>query len=230
MTPRVLIACRVMQAELDDLIQGDPRVEIRYLDQALHRTPQKMAALVQEQVDAVAGYAKEVVLGYGLCSNGIAGVVAREQGLVVPRCHDCIALFLGSRSAYDQTFGERPGTYYLTRGWLAEKKDPLGIVEDEYTARVGRDTAIWAMNEELKHYTHISFIRAGQADLSPYCDRARENAVFFGKEYSEIKGSMDYFERMIHGFFDKEDFLMVPPGQIITQEMFLSEEDACTSP
>jgi len=66
------------------LLYFNPGVDIRYLDQGLHRTPNKMAALVQEQIDEAAHYAKRVVLGYGLCSNGIVGVEARRQGLLVP--------------------------------------------------------------------------------------------------------------------------------------------------
>jgi hypothetical protein len=182
-----------------------------------------MAVLVQEQIDkAAAAHASEIVLSYGLCSNGIAGVVAREQGLVIPRCHDCIALLMGSRREYERRFDERPGTYYLSRGWLAEKKDPLSIVEGEYTERVGRETAIWVMQEELKHYTHISLIRCGRADIGPLIERARQNAEFFGKEYEEIQGNPELFERILHGVCDGEDFLIVPPGGVITQEMFMS--------
>ncbi|MEN6484040.1 MAG: DUF1638 domain-containing protein [Syntrophobacteraceae bacterium] len=227
MSSRVLIACRVMKAELDELRGETPEVEVRYLDQGLHMTPQKMPALIQEQVDAVSGYAEEVVLAYGLCANGIVGVVAPDQGLLVPRCHDCIALFMGSMAAYDRAFGSNPATFYLTRGWIEEGKDPLGIVENEYTARVGRDRAIRVMRKELKHYTHFTFIASGHADLAPYRERARENAVFFGKNYSEIPGSIGYLERMIRGPFDREDFFRIDAGRAITQEMFLIEADAC---
>jgi hypothetical protein len=223
MSARVVIACRVMQEELTEALNGDARVEVIYLDQALHRTPQKMAALVQEQIDKVSGRASEIVLSYGLCSNGIAGVVARDQGLVIPRCHDCIALLMGSLTEYKKRFEERPGTYYLSRGWLAEKKDPLSIVEGEYTERVGREAAVWVMQEELKHYTHISLIRCGKTEMGPLIERARQNAEFFGKEYEEIHGNFGFFERILFEPCDGEDFLVVPPGGLITQEMFMSE-------
>ena len=73
-----------------------------------------MPGLIQEQIDQVAEYASQIVLGYGLCSNGIVGVTARNQGLIVLRCHDCIKLFLGSPAVYSEAIKERPGTYYLT--------------------------------------------------------------------------------------------------------------------
>jgi len=143
--------------------------------------------------------------------------------LIIPKCHDCIALLLGSREEYERRFNERPGTYYLSRGWLAEKKDPLGAVEGEYTVRVGREAAIWCMQEELKHYTHISLIRCGRADMGPHIERAKQNAEFFGKQYEEIQGSLGLLKRILHGTCDGEDFLIIPPGGVVTQEMFMGE-------
>jgi hypothetical protein len=216
----VVVACRVMEPELEWVRQGKDNVEIRYLDQGLHRTPQDMAGLVQAQIDQAAKYANHIILGYGLCSNGIVDVTAREQGLVVPRCHDCIALFLGSPSAYKKVFAAKPGTYYLTPGWVAEKKDPLGIVEDDYTPRVGRETAFWVMEEELKHYSHIALINTGVTDLGPLRERAIENAKIFKKDYEEIQGSVDYFEKIIQGPYTEDYFIFIETSSEITQDMF----------
>ncbi|MGP8051452.1 MAG: DUF1638 domain-containing protein [Desulfobaccales bacterium] len=223
----VILACSVMRAEIEEVLSPDTDIEVRYLEQALHRTPHLMTGRLQAEVDAVASYAGRIVLGYGLCSNGIVGVAARQQTIIVPRCHDCIALFLGSRASYDELFHKIPGTYYLTPGWIEEEKDPLSIVEVEYTPRVGSETAIWAMQEELKHYTHIALISSGLTDIEPYRRRALENAAFFGKEYLELTGTLDYFRKMAcpdpgdEGLVP-EEFLSIPQGQQITQEMFLS--------
>ncbi len=223
----VILACSVMRTEIEEVLSPDTEVEVRYLEQALHRTPHLMPGRLQAEIDAVAGYAGRIVLGYGLCSNGIVGVAARQQSIIVPRCHDCITLFLGSRASYDELFHKIPGTYYLTPGWIEEKKDPLGIVEFDYTPRVGSETAIWAMQEELKHYTHIALISSGLTDLEPYRRRAKENAAYFGKEYLELTGTLDYFRKMAHpDLLDDglapDDFISIAAGQHLTQEMFLS--------
>lgn len=219
----VIVACRVMEPELECLRDLDSGVDICYLDQGLHRTPDKMAALVQEQIDAAAPCARRIVLGYGLCSNGIVGVVARQQGLLVPRSHDCIALFMGSLRAYKEAFKERPGTYYLTPGWIQEGKDPLSIVQEDYMRRFDRETAMWVMTEELKHYTHIVLINTGIGDLEKPKERAMENAHIFGKEYEEIQGNLDYFRKLIQGPYTMEDFFSLRPCQGVTQEMFLED-------
>ena len=63
--------------------------------------------------------------GYGLCSQGVIGVRANDCTLVVPRVDDCIAIFLGSASAYKKQSRTEPGTYYLTKGWIEVGESPL---------------------------------------------------------------------------------------------------------
>ena len=217
-----VVACQIMEPELERIQRDSAPVKIFYLEQSLHRTPQKMAARVQEQVDTAAAEADRIVLGYGLCSNGIVGVQAPRQGLIVPRCHDCIAFFLGSPEAYMADFTARPGTYYLTPGWIAEKKDPLSIIEDDYIPRFGRETAEWVMQEELKHYTHIVLIDTGTAAIEPLRQRAQENARFFNMAYVEMQAqNLVYFDKLLHGPYDPEHFITLEPGDTIEQGRFL---------
>jgi hypothetical protein len=44
---RVVIACRVIQAELDEMREGNPDIQVICLDQSLHRTPLQRVALIQ---------------------------------------------------------------------------------------------------------------------------------------------------------------------------------------
>ena len=218
----VLVACQVMEPELERLRQGRPQVEVQYLEQSLHRVPQKMPARVQAVVDEAADRAGRIVLGYGLCSNGIVGVQARRQELIIPRCHDCISFFLGSPEAYRRESDAHPGTYYLTPGWIAERKDPLGIIADDYVQRVGREMGEWAMREELKHYTRIVLIDTGVAEIEPLRARAQENALFFGMRYEEIQGAgLEYFVKLMEGPYAASEFLRLAPGEAVTQDMFM---------
>src|SRR5512135_1508556 len=135
-TKKILLACRIMEPEIEMLRQGSHELEVHYLDQGLHRSPQGMVGIIQDKIDAVEAGASEIVLGYGLCSKGIAGLKCQSVRLVIPRCHDCIALFLGSPETYQRSIEAQPGTYYLTPGWIRENKDPLGIVAEEYTPKI----------------------------------------------------------------------------------------------
>jgi hypothetical protein len=196
---------------------GD-RTDIRYLEQALHRTPDTLRMRLQQEIDQAGRSAARIVLGYGLCAKGITGSEARPSELIIPRCHDCIALFLGSPDGYLELFRKRPGTYFLTPGWIAEKKDPLGVME-EYVPRFGRETSRWVMEEELKHYTHIALIDTGVQETGPLRARAMENAAVLNKEYAEIRGSLTYFRKLLRGPYGEEMFLRLGPDERFTPEM-----------
>jgi hypothetical protein len=120
-------------------------------------------------------------------------------------------------------FRDQPGTYYLTPGWIAEKKDPLGIME-ENEARFDRETALWVLEEEFRNYTHICLIDTGVGEMAPLRARARENAEFLKKRYEEIPGSLDYFREIVRGPHGEEKFLHIGPDEAFQQEMFFSTE------
>ena len=216
----VVIACRVMEPELEAARAGSPAVEIIYLEQGLHRTPKKLPGIIQERIDQAASYATVIVLGYGLCSNGLVGVTARGQKLIVPRCHDCISLFLGSPARYDVVFRDHPGTFYLTPGWVKQNQDPLGTYQVEYLPKYGSEVALWAIRESLKNYTHIALIRSGMPESEALRRRALENAEFLNMTYIEIEGNLSYFEKIIRGPYKAEEFLHLQPGETITQSLY----------
>jgi hypothetical protein len=214
----LVIACNIAKEELLH-IQSDGASFI-FLEQSLHRTPQKMREPIQEEIDKTEKWdGDQIVLAYGLCSNGILGVRANRLPLLIPKVHDCISLFLGSNARYMEEHQREPGTYYLTKGWIEEKKSPLGIFE-EYCQRYGKETAEWAIREELKNYTRIALVESELGMEETHRQHARENARFLNLKYEEIKGSMDFFRKIIRGPWDK-DFVVLKPGEEATQEMFL---------
>jgi hypothetical protein len=214
----LVIACSIMKEELTR-VQRDG-VVIVYLEQSLHRTPMKMKGAIQEEIDKAEGWeGDQIILSYGLCSNGILGVRANRHCLVIPKVHDCITLFLGSNERYLEEHQKEPGTYYLTRGWIEEKKSPLGIFE-EYSQRYGKETAEWVIREELKNYTRIALVQSELGMTETQREHARENARFLNLRYEEIQGSLEFFRRIIRGPWHR-DFVLLSPGEEATQEMFL---------
>jgi hypothetical protein len=180
-----------------------------------------MAEAIQTEVDRIdPGSVDKVVLAYGLCSNGIVGVKATRGKLLVPRTHDCIALFLGSYQRYRDEHRKAPGTYYLTPGWLGDKKDPLGVMQ-EYTERISPEDAEWCMREELKHYTRVALVDTGLISIAPCRPRVRENADFFGLAYEELQGSPQLLEALFTGE-PEEHFFVLEEGETITSDRFLA--------
>ena len=200
----VIVSCSVMRPELEAILRGNGAYELRYLDSRLHDTPKKIPALLQKEVDAVEPYASRIVLGYGFCSSGIAGVTAPQQGIYVPKVHDCIALFLGSVKSY-----------YLTPGWMEEDRDPLGHMEKDYIPKMGRKRAELGTRLTFKNYTHIALIDTGVADVEPLRRVAMDNARFLEKEYEEITGTHEFFGKILFGPYDERDFLYFKAGETI---------------
>ncbi|MGA8140782.1 MAG: hypothetical protein WB948_08860, partial [Desulfobaccales bacterium] len=60
----VILACSVMRTEIEEVLPPDNQVEVRYLEQALHRTPHLMPGRLQAEIDQVSSYAGRIVLGY----------------------------------------------------------------------------------------------------------------------------------------------------------------------
>ena len=214
-----VIACEVMRPEIEAAAVGGDFTLV-FMDQGLHRTPKLMPDLIQEQINLADPAKGPVILGYGLCSNGLVGLKPGPSGLVVGRCHDCIAYFLGSPEEYKRHFEEHPGTYYLTRGWAEAGKDPLTVMVEEYTPKYGEKNSDWVMKEELKHYTRFCLINTGSGDLTRVRELCRKNCEYFAMEYHEAAGNIEFFKRLLNGPWLEEEFIILKTGQEIDQNMF----------
>ncbi len=116
-----LIACEIMYRELCAAVARSTNlVNVEFLPKGLHDIGQAgMSSRLAEALFGVDETRYEaVLLGYGLCSNGLVGLTARSIPLVAPRAHDCITLFLGSKERYLEYFNEHPGVFYKTSGWI----------------------------------------------------------------------------------------------------------------
>lgn len=226
--PRAIIACRVVQSLIEPYLVEVP-IPATFMEYGLHRTPALMLAALQERVDQVSN-PSVIILGYGLCGNGVVGLKARVHTLILPRVHDCIAIFLGSQQRYMEDFSAEPGTYYLTKGWLESGSDPL----KEYRALLekhDRETADWVIDAQYQNYKRLVLVAPSRGELEFCQDSAREVAEFcaarWGFRYEERVGSDEYVKRLVANapLLQKstDDFLVAPPGSEIKQEMFWRE-------
>ena len=98
------IGCEIIYREACYLAATSAhRVDVQFLRKGLHDLETlTMRDLVQKAIDAVVetdGY-EAILLGYARCNDGLVGVKARKIPLIIPRAHDCITFFFGSRAAY----------------------------------------------------------------------------------------------------------------------------------
>jgi hypothetical protein len=229
--PVVVVSCQVLQEILARLMPEGLAREVIFMDYGLHRVPSKMTWQLQQALDSLSEPSL-VVLGYGLCGNGLNGLRAGKHTLLVPRVDDCIALLLGSYRAYMREFSAVPGTYYLSKGWLESGSHPLKEYE-EYVPRYGPEQAMWIMDQQYQHYERLALVAHSQADMEAYRPQAQEVARFcerWGMRYEEMLGSDVYVRRLaevaeaiIQGrpYEADNDFLVIPPGGEIRQDQFM---------
>jgi len=224
--PVVLIACKVFQNFIEKYLPEGLIQSLTFLDYGLHRVPKNLKIALQEQLDQIETPSL-VVLGYGLCGNGLDGIQAGEHTLLIPRTDDCIAILLGSYQAYQHEFSTIPGTYYLTKGWLESGSNPLQEYQ-EYVQRYGEEKAAWLMDTQYHNYKRIAFIAHEQDDLDRYRRIAKEVAQYcerWGMVYEEMLGSDQYVRRLaeIAASLQKadNDFIVIPPGGELKQRNFI---------
>jgi hypothetical protein len=214
-----VIACDVIKNEIINAAE-DLDIPMMFLDYGLHRVPQKMPESINEAVREICSKGVEkVILGYGLCSNGVVGVSSKGE-IVIPRCHDCISLLLGSPERYMKLFTELPGTYFLTDGWIRNGGDPISTIEQRYIPRLGEKKAWKGMRMELANYKKVCFVNNGIGDIEALRKRAQENAAAFGFEYVEVEGDLGYFKRLLFGPHESRDFVKMGPGEEIRDDFF----------
>lgn len=222
----VLLACPIIRELVERRLSGTSVARI-YMDYGLHVRPKRMAPALQEQLEALPG-PSTVLVGYGLCGTGLDGLQAGPHTLIIPRTHDCIAILLGSHQEYLRAQAERPGTYYLTRGWLESDNHPLGQYR-VYLERYGEDSASYVIDSMYSHYTDLVYLASTPEELDECRPRVREIAAFcaerWGMTYAEVVGSTFMIDALLAAPRNPEelgeDFLVIPPGGCVESRMFL---------
>ncbi len=224
--PIVVIACQVFQNLFERFVKQGQIQKFIYLDYGLHSVPRRLTLAVQEALDNLAEPSR-IILGYGLCGNGLNGIQAGIHNLLIARADDCIAIFLGSYERYLSEFKSESGTYYLTKGWLESGSNPLQEYQ-QYMKKYGLVKANWLIDSLYHNYRRVVLVAHNQEDLDANRSKAQEVAMFcerWDMHYQEILGSSDYFERLLQtGSYPEladENFILVPPGGILRQDQFM---------
>lgn len=218
-TRELVIACATVIEEMRPLLPVG--VAHRVLDFGLHTEPNKLREALQHVIDEASGQVDVVILGYGLCSQGVIGLRATGCTLVVPRVDDCITIFLGSSARRREQCRDEPGTYYLTKGWIEARDGPFFEYE-RLAIRYGPERAEEVIRLMLENYTRLALINTGQYEIERYRDYAQRTAARFGLRYEEIEGSTALLKKMIAGPWDGE-FALVPPGEVIEYDHFYAQ-------
>ena len=236
-----IIACEIALREICFVAAQSPHlVDLEFLTQGLHDHPPEGLKQVQARIDAVpAGKYDAILVGYGLCGNILNGLQARSTRLIIPRAHDCMTFFLGSRARYQQVSESMPGAYFYSSGWLeclrrrgadsspemkqflptrAGMTDSMTSAFQQWVERFGEDEArylLQVMDQWTANYTHGVLIDYDFTMVLRLREQVQEICQKRGWGFKELEGDLRLLRLWINGEWNAEDFLTVQPGETV---------------
>lgn len=223
--PIGLIACAVFEPELAAHAAGADHIRKRQvLEIALHDRPTVMRAALQaalDAFDAVEGI-EAVVLLYGLCGGGSAGLQAGRHPVVIPSAHDCISVFLGCPREHERQIAGR--CYFYTEGWNRARRVPgpdrVRQIREELSARFDAEQVEYLLEMERgtwEHYRKATFIDTGTPRADAEADYTAACARDLGWDFERLPGNLSLFRDALWGRWDENRFVVVRPGQMLAQ-------------
>jgi len=230
-----LISCNVFQRELCLAIAETPViVDPEFLELGLHERREELRSRIQERIDAASdsrpggsGY-DAIILGYGLCGNGLAGVEARSIPVVLPRAHDCCTVLMGSGPNFLASFGDNrsapwSSAGYIERGQSYFRESELGttmgygLEYKELVEKYGEENAsfVWETMHPETDDKKLRYIEIPETSKLGYADMMKRKAAEEGKDFVLLPGSMRMLRALVAGAWDPAEFLVVPPGKRI---------------
>lgn len=225
-----LIACEVMFREICLCVAKSRNiVDVSFVKQGYHDIgDKKMREKLQEEINKIdVNDYDAILLGYGLCNNGVKDLHAKIP-LVIPRAHDCITLLMGSKEVYKEYFFSNPGTYFLSSGWIErDDSDIEGSIPKIFGLDKGFDQFAEVYDEETLaylaeilgdttvNYNKISFINTNTGTTAKDRQVASERAKDKNWEFEEISGDISLISDLLDGVWDENKYLVVPPGKTI---------------
>lgn len=245
-----LIACKALYREISLLTATSANfIDTTYLRQGLHNTPGLLKEALQMEIDRIDEgddlhtYKSEysirdfdaILLGYGLCSNGIAGVSSVKYPIIVPKAHDCITLFLGSQEKYLEYFNAHCGTYWYNASWIENAVTPSEQTDKDmyifYAEKYGEENAEFLVHSQLTaNYNRCAYVKWDELPFPAYEQYTRDAAKYEGWDFDLVQGSSSYLRDFLDGNWDEKRFLTVPPGRKIAPEYsgeIITVEDEC---
>ena len=225
-----LICCDVFLRYACRLISESPHiVDVEFVPMLAHTHPDELRAELQKRIDSrVDGRTYDaLLLGYGLCGNTTAGLTCSIP-MIIPRVHDCCAMFMGSTDNFLRGFGESlsmrwSACGYFERGHMENGGDIFGShkTQPEYLKLVenyGEDNAdyIWETMHPKIETHEAAYINIDGFEYSGAREGFARRMEESGVQLKEMDGDLSFLGRLINGPWDAETFLTVQPGKMIT--------------
>lgn len=222
-TPRIVVlACSVFEREIALYASGAKHIaQVRFFEMGLHDQPDLLRSKLQANLDDLDERTdiEVVALSYGLCGRGTVGLTPRRHKLVIPRAHDCVTLFMGSKEAYAEHQRRCATCYYYTPGWNRGRRVPgpeaLEALRADLSAKFDSDDVeflVSATREQWAMHDTATYIDLGTDDSSTESAYARKCASGLGWRFEHLRGNPELLRDLLWCNWDAERFQIIEPG------------------
>jgi hypothetical protein len=226
-----LICCDVFFRPVSALAAASPHIiDAEFVPMSLHNEPETLRSNLQRRIDEAAAFRDYdlFVLAYGLCGNTTAGLTCPVR-LVMPRVHDCCALFMGSKERFLEAFGESLSMRWCTSGYYERSIQGNSWTESsprsretypEYRALIeqyGEDNAeyIWETLHPEIETAEAAYITTEGFEPPGCREGFAEMIGRQGKALRLLEGDGTYLRDLVNGPWDDTRFLTLEPGRTI---------------
>ena len=105
---RTLISCAMLEDEVNHILEKTHlTLPVIWIDRGLHNRPENLNQLLQEHINQLQNQ-DEILLTFGLCGNGTAGLVSPNTMLRLPKFDDCINMLAFSQGQKENKHRKMP--------------------------------------------------------------------------------------------------------------------------
>lgn len=224
-----LISCMIFSREVNHLIAtSDNIIHSFWLEKSLHDYPDELRNNIQNTIFLIEAINERnidnspfdaIVLGYGMCSNSTLDLQSINLPIILPKCVDCMALFLGSNQKYTYLTHSYKEIFWYNKAWIENSFVPstqtTQVEEDEISNNTSIDDILQAELEAMMNKKYAIFIKSKILDDTREQNFIEKTAKYFKWEYIKLDGDMTYFRNLLKGNWDDRLFLTCPSGHKI---------------
>lgn len=218
----VLLACNSLETHVkaaQETMNTDHPVV--YIDSKYHIEPKDMREQLIKTMKELPEDADTVLVAMGFCGGSWENVPI-DKRVVIPRVDDCITMLLHTDDTWYPDL-KQPGHLYLHDANHANnKKFSPAVMKEKLCLQYGEMNGTFIFNTMFASYTNVDIISTGAYDCysEEYIEEAEKNAKLIHSVVDYVEGSNIILEKLVSGRWDQQ-FLVVEPGQLLTNSNFL---------
>ena len=229
------ICCDVFTRIACELVAKSPHIiDLDFVPMLNHNDPLKLKRIIMQKIDKSISDSGRiydaVILGFGLCGNAVIGLSCPVP-MVIPRAHDCCTILMGSKEKFISDFGSNLSTRWCSTGYyeraIAEGSGHISGQQLEnhktsaeylnYVEQYDEETAdyLWETLYPRIETNKSVYIKTNGFEYSNSFENYSTLMENQGVDLAVVDGDISLLRSLINGNWDDDNFLTIPPGEII---------------